>query len=123
MLFRSGLNTTALHFVLLTLLSVLVLVVRPEGGLLEGLPSGPLESTHRTLESGLRSWVERQTGQTLGYVEQLYTFGDRNRTRQERTLSIGYLALVRGWPSASKPSMASREARGVTRTAIFTSTS
>ena len=72
-----------------------VLVVRPESGTLEGLPSGPLETAHRTLEAGLRSWVERQTGQTLGYVEQLYTFGDRNRTRQGRTLSIGYLALVR----------------------------
>lgn len=72
-----------------------VLVVRPESGSLEGLPSGLLESAHRTLEAGLRSWVERQTGQLLGYVEQLYTFGDRNRTRQGRTLSIGYLALVR----------------------------
>lgn len=72
-----------------------VLVVRPENGELEGLPSGPLESTHRTLGAGLRSWVERQTGQLLGYVEQLYTFGDRNRTRGGRTLSIGYLALVR----------------------------
>jgi len=72
-----------------------VLVMRPGNGALEGLPSGPLESTHRTLEAGLRSWVERQTGQMLGYVEQLYTFGDRNRTQQVRTLSIGYLALVR----------------------------
>ncbi len=72
-----------------------VLVVLPASGTLEGLPSGPLETAHRTLEAGLRSWVERQTGQLLGYVEQLYTFGDRNRTRQGRTLSIGYLALVR----------------------------
>ena len=72
-----------------------VLVVPPATGALEALPSGPLESAHRTLEAGLRSWVERQTGQMLGYVEQLYTFGDRNRTRQGRTLSIGYLALVR----------------------------
>ena len=72
-----------------------VLVVRPESGNLEGLPSGPLESAHRTLGAGLRSWVERQTGQLLDYVEQLYTFGDRDRTRQGRTLSIGYLALVR----------------------------
>lgn len=72
-----------------------VLVVHPESGKLEGLPSGPLESAHRTLGAGLRSWVERQTGQLLGYVEQLYTFGDRNRTRGGRTLSIGYLTLVR----------------------------
>src|SRR6266436_4195671 len=45
----------------------------------EGLPSGPLEAEHRTLEIGLRTWVERQTSQRLGYVEQLYTFGDRDR--------------------------------------------
>src|SRR5690242_947224 len=45
----------------------------------EALPSGPLEAEHRTLEIGLRGWVERQTGQRLGYVEQLYTFGDRDR--------------------------------------------
>src|SRR6266852_7284169 len=59
-----------------------VLTVR--GGLdddevVEALPSGPLEAEHRTLEIGLRSWVERQTNQHLGYVEQLYTFGDRDR--------------------------------------------
>jgi len=42
-------------------------------------PAGPLEAEHRTLEIGLRTWVERQTSQRLGYVEQLYTFGDRDR--------------------------------------------
>src|ERR1700755_2904175 len=45
---------------------------------IEALPSGPLEVEHRTLEVGLRAWVERQTSQRLGYVEQLYTFGDRD---------------------------------------------
>ncbi len=66
----------------------------------DALPSGPLEVRHRTLEGGLRSWVEEQTRQSLGYVEQLYTFGDRDRLLQghadaSRVLSIGYLALVR----------------------------
>src|ERR1700733_12733048 len=51
----------------------------PRGVPLEALPAGPLEAEHRTLELGLRSWVERQTSQRLGYVEQLYTFGDRDR--------------------------------------------
>ncbi len=65
-------------------------------GLREGLPSGPLERGHRTLEIGLRSWVERQTLQELGYVEQLYTFGDRDRGEDgARALSLAYLALVR----------------------------
>ena len=66
----------------------------------EALPSGPLEVEHRTLEVGLRAWVERQTSQRLGYVEQLYTFGDRDRTetgeaRAGRALTVAYLALVR----------------------------
>src|SRR6478672_1401405 len=67
---------------------------------IEALPSGPLEVEHRTLEVGLRAWVERQTGQRLGYVEQLYTFGDRDRVAGDAAVSlpalvVAYLALVR----------------------------
>ncbi len=56
---------------------------------------------HRTLELGLREWVSDQTGLDLGYVEQLYTFGDRGRhaTPDDHGLhvvSIGYLALTKG---------------------------
>jgi hypothetical protein len=66
----------------------------------EALPAGPLEVEHRTLEIGLRSWVERQTSQRLGYVEQLYTFGDRDRLAgagavADPALTVAYLALVR----------------------------
>lgn len=66
----------------------------------DALPAGPLEVEHRTLEVGLRAWVERQTGEKLGYVEQLYTFGDRDRiesddARARRALTVAYLALVR----------------------------
>jgi hypothetical protein len=54
---------------------------------------------HRTLEIGLRKWVTEQTGLDLGYVEQLYTFGDRGRharkgDRGPHMVSIGYLALT-----------------------------
>jgi hypothetical protein len=71
-----------------------------ENGPVEALPSGPLEAEHRTLEIGLRTWVERQTSQKLGYVEQLYTFGDRDRVAGEAALAlpaltVAYLALVR----------------------------
>ena len=62
------------------------------------LPSGPFEFTHRSLQSGLRAWVEAQTGHPLGYVEQLYTFADRGRTgdADRRTaISISYLGLTR----------------------------
>src|ERR1700726_3865440 len=77
-----------------------VLTVRIGREPVEALPSGPLEVEHRTLEVGLRAWVERQTSQKLGYVEQLYTFGDRDRTetgetRPNRALTVAYLALVR----------------------------
>ncbi len=61
------------------------------------LPSGPFETGHRTLEQGLRSWARVKAQQTLGYVEQLYTFADRDRdrtAREQRAVSIGYLALV-----------------------------
>src|SRR5882757_9423177 len=61
------------------------------------LPSGPFESGHPTLQTGLRAWVERQTHHPLGYVEQLYTFADRNResTMGYRIVSISYLGLTR----------------------------
>jgi hypothetical protein len=67
---------------------------------IEALPAGPLEAEHRTLEIGLRTWVERQTSQRLGYVEQLYTFGDRDRLAAavasvNPALTVAYLALVR----------------------------
>jgi hypothetical protein len=34
----------------------------------EALPTGPFTSDHRTLQIGLRSWVERQTHHPLGYI-------------------------------------------------------
>jgi hypothetical protein len=77
-----------------------VLTLRVGQEPVDALPSGPLEVEHRTLEVGLRAWVERQTSQKLGYVEQLYTFGDRDRVetgdaQSGRALTVAYLALVR----------------------------
>lgn len=65
---------------------------------LAALPFGDLDSEgDRTLELALRRWVRQQTGLELGYVEQLYSFGDRARDRVPgvRMISIAYLALVR----------------------------
>src|SRR5580693_10395644 len=63
------------------------------------LPSGPFEVGHRSLQTGLRAWVERQTRHPLGYLEQLYTFADRDRPQSgedgSRVISIGYLGLTR----------------------------
>jgi hypothetical protein len=80
-----------------------IFAVRQPGGDgedVEGLPLGPFDPLrHRTLEIGLRSFVEEQTGLSLGYVEQLYTFGDRGRQAQrgdaDHVASVGYLALTR----------------------------
>lgn len=78
-----------------------VLTVESPAGGATALPSGPLQPSHRTLQSGLRNWVETQAKMTLGYVEQLYTFGDRpipatdaGQRDNHRTISIAYLALV-----------------------------
>jgi len=70
-----------------------------------GLPYGPFDpERHRTFEIGLREWVERQTHVSLGFIEQLYTFGDRGReapaaalagsAARDRVVSVGYLALA-----------------------------
>jgi hypothetical protein len=69
-------------------------------GELPALPSGQLDPERdRTLELGLRGWVRQQTARELGYVEQLYTFGDQGRDPRERAggprmLSVAYLALT-----------------------------
>ena len=45
-----------------------------------GLPFGPFDPAgHRTFELALRAFVAEQTRFDLGYVEQLYTFGDEGR--------------------------------------------
>ncbi len=79
-------------------------VVTREGGAAAGLPFGPFDPAgDRTLELSLRGWVKEQTSFDIGYVEQLYTFGDRGReapladikgARPDRVISISYLALT-----------------------------
>ena len=90
----------AAEAVAVNLIAVLVAVrdERPRvltiGG--QALPSGPFELMHRSLQSGLRDWVEQQTRQPIGYVEQLYTFADRDRGGEAgRMVSISYLGLTR----------------------------
>jgi hypothetical protein len=79
----------------------ILMVQPPDTAARAGLPCGPFDPTeHRTLEEGLRTWVNEQTGLALGYVEQLYTFGNKFRDPEERAggprpISVGYLALGR----------------------------
>jgi len=93
--------------VVLGLSAVIVAVTGEEPRLLTvgtspaGLPSGELDPEgDRTLERALRRWVREQTGIDLGYVEQLYSLGDRGRGPHggERLVTVAYLALVREGP-------------------------
>ena len=64
------------------------------------IPSGPLRREDVTLERAIRRWILEQAGIEVGYVEQLYTFGDLHRGMPEdpgaaRAVSVAYLALVR----------------------------
>ncbi len=64
------------------------------------LPSGAFEpALDRTLELAARRVLSDQAGLREGYLEQLYTFGDRHRDPREvrggpRFVSVGYLALT-----------------------------
>ncbi|MBV9995125.1 MAG: NAD regulator [Caulobacteraceae bacterium] len=81
---------------------------------LKGLPFGPFDPDgHRTFEIAMREFVTRQTGFELGYVEQLYTFGDKGREAPladvgagaARVISVGYLAFTpRATPTAAPDS-------------------
>ena len=67
------------------------------------LPAGPFTSGHRSLQSGVRAWVEEQTHHPLGYVEQLYTFADRDRALsgpEQHVISVSYLGLTREMPAS-----------------------
>lgn len=85
-----------------------ILTVRPAPDGPAGLPAGPFDAeAHRTFELALRDFVTAQTGLAMGYVEQLYTFGDAGRDlpqasqadgAKSRIVSVGYLALA---PAAS----------------------
>lgn len=82
----------------------LTLVLRESEDRPAALPFGPFDpAADRTFELALRGFVEAQAGVSLGFVEQLYTFGDRGReaprahiagSEAARVVSVGYLALA-----------------------------
>jgi hypothetical protein len=100
---RKASRTGAANATTADLVAVLVAVTDGEPKIMTiandgALPSGPFEFAHRSLQTGLRAWVEAQTGHPLGYVEQLYTFADRGRAgdaRSPHSISISYLGLTR----------------------------
>ncbi len=96
--------TVGLHATIVAVTGAEPRVLTVSGGGGDGrtpaLPFGPLDpDRHRTLELGLRAWVRERTGMELAHVEQLYTFGDRDRggtaDGRARVIAVAYLALVR----------------------------
>ena len=84
------------------LVAVLVAVTNGQARVLtthhgDSLPAGPLSPLHRSLQNGVRVWVEEQTAQPLGYIEQLYTFVDtvRGQAAKKLWLMVSYLGLVK----------------------------
>ncbi len=84
------------------------------------LPFGLFDpERHRTMEKGLRALVAEQTARDLGYIEQLYTFGDRGRQDSPRAaarggdvVSVGYLTLTREESGGGAADQAARRWRG-----------
>jgi len=71
------------------------------------LPSGPfVPAEHPSLDFGIRACVQEQTGVELGYLEQLYTFGNQAQRghgveAQMPVVTLGYLALTQAHPAQS----------------------
>jgi hypothetical protein len=72
------------------------------------LPAGSFDpGRDRTLELAARRSIDEQVGVEVGYLEQLYTFGDRFRDPREtaggpRFVTVGYLGLI-GSPVLGAP--------------------
>lgn len=62
------------------------------------LPGGNLAKQDPTLELGVRRLLSELVAHSVGYIEQLYTFGDRQRSKsgvhKTRIISVAYLALL-----------------------------
>lgn len=89
-----GSGTTEVVAVLIAITNSRARVLTVDGGKL--LPNGPLMPLHRSLQAGVRQWVEEQTKQPLGYIEQLYTFVDTNRRNKDghALVYVSYMGLV-----------------------------
>ena len=65
------------------------------------LPSGSLDiEGDASLDLAMRRIIDEQAGFGVEYIEQLYTFGDRDRSSpfagdEDRVLGVGYLVLTR----------------------------
>ena len=104
---QQGSGTTEVVAVLITITDNTAQVLTVDQGKL--LPNGPLMPLHRSLQAGVRQWVEEQTQQPLGYLEQLYTFVDTNRRNEDghALVYVSYLGLVQEQQAKQAQSQAS----------------
>lgn len=58
------------------------------------LPGGLVKS-HETLEHAVRRELKEEAGIDVGFMEQLYTFGDPDRDPRNRAVTVAYYCLVR----------------------------
>lgn len=58
------------------------------------LPGG-LVKTNESLEHAVRRELKEEAGIEVGYMEQLYTFGDPGRDPRNRAVTVAYYCLVR----------------------------
>lgn len=103
---QQGSGTTEVVAVLVAITDHTARVLTVDQGKL--LPNGPLTPLHRSLQAGVRQWVEEQTQQPLGYLEQLYTFVDTNRRNIDghALVYVSYLGLVQETQTANLQSQA-----------------
>jgi 8-oxo-dGTP diphosphatase len=50
---------------------------------------------NESLEEAVKRELQEETGISVNYLEQLYTFGEPNRDPRQRVISIAYFALVK----------------------------
>lgn len=58
------------------------------------LPGG-LVKTNETLEHAVRRELKEESGIDVGFIEQLYTFGEPGRDPRNRAVTVAYYCLVR----------------------------
>lgn len=50
---------------------------------------------HESLEEAVKRELREETGATVNYLEQLYTFGEPDRDPRQRIIAVAYFALVK----------------------------
>jgi len=74
------------------------------------LPGG-LVKNEESLDAGIKRELEEETGVSINYLEQLYSFGAPKRDPRNRVISISYFALVRPDAFELKASTDAKDAR------------